>query len=84
MLAGSWAVAPRNGWPGPAWAFPPGYPLPLWLAPGMPPTEIHRCILGEVGGEFDEKASINRRFTYDVVDHLERSHLAARQSGVPH
>ncbi len=27
-----------------AWAFLDGSPLPLWLVPGMPPEEIHRCV----------------------------------------
>lgn len=58
-----------------AWAFIPGYPLPMWLVPGLPASEVHRCVLGDVGAQLDTST---RCFVYDVVDHMERVRLTVR------
>jgi hypothetical protein len=58
------------------WAFLTRYPLPLWLVPGMPSTEICHCVLGDVGAELPQPSVTSGRFTYDVVDQVEHGQLA--------
>lgn len=56
-----------------AWAFLAGYPLPVWLVPGMPAEEVHRGVLGGVGCPLDRPTVSNESFVYDVADHLSLS-----------
>lgn len=54
-----------------AWAFLPGYPLPVWLVPGLLADEISRQVLGSVGASPSPEVLSAEAFPYDVADRVE-------------